>query len=152
MFVLDRRPHLAAKMLCDVHVRVICREVTMLLPTWYWHHLPDLREQLPYKGMSQNQPLCQQLDNSETRRWAFRYAKAIFREFEIRSGKEHGSKAKFEKLLLFAVQNDPLISLPDYDLSPRYTYLQKDLPAVHNLLPDKAVVLYRGITERSWNS
>lgn len=98
MFVLDADPELAAQSLSDAHVRVICREVTMLLSSWYYWNVPPCRHCLPYKPMNEGQPLAKQMVYSPVRRWANAFAGFCFQEFEYRFGKKHASEQKYEAL------------------------------------------------------
>ena len=107
MFALDANPRKSAEFLCDAHVRVICREVAMLLSNWYYWNVPESRPMLPYKPMSVNQPLSRQMDSNFVRRWAFDYSEEIFKEFVYRFNKVHVSYEKFVALKAAREKFDP---------------------------------------------
>lgn len=141
MFVLDEDPSLSARFLTDAHVRVICREVTMLLSTWYWYNVPESRAELPYQPMNQNQPLSLQMTSYPVRRWAIKNARDIFNEFEFRFDKTHASEAKYVQLLN---------AIDKYDLNvkkgtPRmeFTFVPKGRGVYPGNSIEEAVLLYR---------
>ena len=47
MFVLSTDPYVSAQYLADVHVRVICREISMCLSSWYYKNIGEHVEELP---------------------------------------------------------------------------------------------------------
>ena len=97
MFVLDENPYMSAKALADVHVRVICREISLCLSSWYYKNIGKHVEELPYRPF--NHPIVDQLSDINTRKWAILNAYYIFREFERRFDKKHASEEKFNTLM-----------------------------------------------------
>ena len=141
MFVLDENPSQSARFLTDAHVRVICREVTMLLSTWYWHNVPESRQDLPYQPMNQNQPLALQLTSCPVRRWAVQNARAIFDEFEFRFGKKHASEAKYVQLLKAIDKCDPKVRIGT--TRTEFTFVPKGRGVYPGKSLEEAVLLYR---------
>ena len=149
MFVLDASPALSAQWLCDAHVRVIGREVSMCLSSWYAKHIAHNLDELPYKAF--NHPIVDEMSNKDTRIWAILYASAIFDEFSMRFHKVHASRDKFRELLFYMDYYDQINILrdkPDMDKA-RFTYVGIDtLPIpgrtiIRNLSINQAVNLYR---------
>ena len=141
MFVLDENPSQSALFLTDAHVRVICREVTMLLSTWYWYNVPESRLDLPYQPMNQNQPLALQLVSYPVRRWAVQNARAIFDEFEFRFGKKHASEAKYVQLLKAIDKYDPKVRIGT--TRTEFTFVPKGRGVYPGKSLEEAVLLYR---------
>jgi len=149
MFVLDASPAQSAQWLCDAHVRVICREVTMCLSSWYAQHFAHNLDELPYKRF--NHPIVDEMSNRDTRIWAMHYASAVFDEFAMRFHKVHASREKFKQLLFYMNYYDRINILrdqPDVDKA-RFTYVGiDDMPIpgrtiIRDLTVVKAVYLYR---------
>ena len=138
IFLLNTNPIVSAQSLADAHVRVICREITMLLSTWYYYNGPDQR--LPYKPMSKNQPLIKQLSNPEARKWAIRNAGAIFAEFDYRFGKKHASEEKYNQLLEYITKYDKFNQV--YTLCS-WSFIGKGVGIFHNLYLHNAIEKYR---------
>lgn len=141
MFVLDPNPVKAAQFLCDAHVRVICREVTMLLPSWYSWNIPDMKPSLPYKPMNENQPLALQMVYTPVRKWAFQYAEAVFDEFEFRFGKSHASRIRYSVLASLIERFDPGIVYGRPQV--RFTFVAKGDGIFPGQTMSQAVRLYR---------
>lgn len=143
MFVLDLSPNAAAKALADVHVRVICREVTMCLSSWYAKHIAHNLDELPYKAF--NHPIVEEMSNRDTRIWATHYASAVFDEFAMRFHKVHASRCKFRQLLFYMDYYDQINVLrdqPDMEKA-RFSFVEKDKGVITDLTVDEAVKRYR---------
>ena len=141
MFVLDAEPSLSARFLCDSHVRVICREVTMLLSSWYTWNIPTSSNYLPYKPMNENQPLAKQFISIPVRRWAIDNAEATFREFQFRFGKEHASAVKFRQLISAIELFDRGVCKGTFPV--QFTFVAKDFGIFPGKTLSQAVKLYR---------
>ena len=143
MFVLDRSPIDSARFLCDAHVRVICREITMCLSAWYAHNTGHVDE-LPYKPF--NHPAVWQFANPYTRRWAGANARHIFNEFVRRFGKVHASKRKLDQVALYMSNHDnSLFGMRPDDVyeHARFSFIEKGHSVVPELTIDEAVRCYR---------
>lgn len=141
MFVLDPDPKIAARNLSDVHVRVICREVTMLLSSWYWWNVPEMRPCLPYSPMCENQPLAKQMSSIPVRRWAFDFAGAVFEEFRFRFGKTHASEERYMKLKAAIAGFDSGMNIGIKAV--RFTFVAKGDGVFAGKTMSQAVRLYR---------
>lgn len=141
LFILSSDPVAAAQELSDVHVRVICREATMCLSSWYWWNVEACREELPYLPMNQNQPLVKQLSSIPVRRWAYEHAEAAFEEFTYRFQKTHASQEKFEKLRSVIEKYDNGIKIGDSAV--RFVFVPKGQGVYWNKTMSQAVLLYR---------
>ena len=143
MFVLDENPYMSAKALADVHVRVICREISMCLSSWYAKNKGHV-EELPYRPF--NHPVVDQLRNIDTRKWAILNAYYIFREFERRFNKKHASEEKFDKILKYRDKYD--FDMFSY-CGSRYldfvafSFVEKDKGVITGLNVDEAIKKYR---------
>lgn len=142
MFVLDPSPALSAGFLCDAHIRVIGREISMCLSSWYAQHMGHADE-LPYKQF--NHPVVEQFDCVATRVWAALNALGIFFEFERRFGKEHASFPKFQKLTKYrAVHHDNPFPVGEASLlRARFSFIEKGVGVVRDLPIEDAVQRYR---------
>lgn len=141
MFVLDPNPKISACNLCDVHIRVICREVTMLLSSWYCWNVSDTRTFLPYKPMNENQPLAKQMEFIPVRRWAIEFAGHVFDEFEYRFRKPHASRARYQELLDIIDKYDSNLRVGR--LSVRFTFVAKGDGIFPGKTMSQTVRLYR---------
>lgn len=143
MFVLDNSPLRSAQALADTHIRVIGREITMLLSSWYYYNSNGNKDDLPYKPMK-NQPLAKQFDNVYARRWAITNAFFIFKEFSRRFGKPHASEAKYWKLRSYIQDNDmKTLFITDADLKAVFTFVEKGKGIKEGLNTKEVVALYR---------
>lgn len=142
MFVLDLSPAISAQCLADCHIRVIGREISMCLSSWYAKNM-GYADELPYRPF--NHPVIEQFDCVATRVWAALNAAAIFCEFEGRFGKEHASFLKFQKLTRYrAVHHDNPFPVGDASLlRARFSFIEKNVGVVRDLSPDEAVQHYR---------
>ena len=142
MFVLDQSPALSARCLCDVHIRVIGREISMCLSSWYAQHMGHADE-LPYKQF--NHPVVEQFDCVATRVWAVLNAEAIFCEFARRFDKEHASFPKFQMLTKYrAVHHDNPFPVGEASLlHARFSFIEKGVGVVRDLSLEDAVQRYR---------
>ena len=139
MFVLDQNPAISARCLCDAHIRVIGREISMCLSSWYAQHIGHADE-LPYKEF--NHPIVTQFDNEGARFWAVHNATFIFAEFERRFGKQHASELKFGQLLRYRCKyHDAPLSIP-YRLA-LFSFVEKGTGVVTCLPIKDAVQRYR---------
>lgn len=89
IFVLDRDPVKAARMLCDAHVVKMIVESCQLLST---HDRIVNRwddDSLLYKPTHQNHPCRVCLYNEANRRWLERHLNALIFEYWVRFGKRH---------------------------------------------------------------
>ena len=89
IFVLDRDPVLAAKMLCNTHVVKMLLESCQLLST---HDRLTGRWEDPsqlYKPTHINHPCRVCLDNEHNRIWLIRHLHALLFEYTYRYGKVH---------------------------------------------------------------
>lgn len=141
MFVLDPNPVLSAQYLCDAHVRVICRETTMLLSSWYHYNIPETWMFLPYRPMNENQPLAKQMSSVPVRRWAVKFAGAVFKEFRYRFNKEHASEAKYRHLIDTILNFDPCYEVGTNPV--RFTFVAKGDGVFPGQTMSQAVRLYR---------
>lgn len=143
MFVLDDNCYRSARALADTHIRVIGREITMLLSSWYYYNGKGDKNLLPYKPMK-NQPLVKQFDNPYTRRWAIANAYFIFKEFSRRSGKSHASEAKYWQLRSYIQDNDiSTLFITDVDKNAKFTFVEKGKGIKEHLSIEKAIEFYR---------
>ena len=139
MFVLDQNPAKSARCLCDTHIRVIGREISMCLSSWYAQHMGHADE-LPYKQF--NHPVVAQFDNEAARFWAVHNATFIFIEFQRRFGKRHASEHKFQQLLEYRIKyHDAPLSIP-YRLA-LFSFVEKGTGVVTCLPIEDAVRRYR---------
>lgn len=148
MFVLSHDPYVSAQYLADVHVRVICREISMSLSSWYYKNIEEHIKELPYRPF--NHPVVDQFDNPYTRKWAIFNAGAIFIEFERRFNKEHASKAKYEKICDYCFKYDEIFRTFFYkygfqDVIDRatFSFVEKDRGVTKDLPINEAVKRYR---------
>ena len=148
MFVLSHDPYVSAQYLADVYVRVICREISMCLSSWYYKNIREHVEELPYRPF--NHPVVDQFDNPYTRKWAIYNAGAIFTEFERRFNKEHASKAKYEKICDYCFKYDEVYGTFYYkygmqDMIDRatFSFVEKDKGVIKDLPTNEAVKRYR---------
>lgn len=144
MFVVDRSPLDAAQCLCDAHIRVIGREVSMCLSAWYAMNMGHA-EELPYKPF--NHPVVWQMANPYTRMWARSYANNIFREFSIRFGHDHASENKFQRIITYSLVYDqslnPWWTPDDVYEHARFSFIQKGHDVVPEMDIDTAIFNYR---------
>lgn len=142
MFVLDSSPAISACCLADVHVRVIGREITMCLSSWYAKHIGHA-DKLPYKPF--NHPVVDQFDYAATRIWAVLNAGEIFCEFERRFGKQHASQEKYLRLLRFrATYGDNPVPIGPRRLTlARFNFVEKGVGVIRGLSMDEAICRYR---------
>lgn len=148
MFVLSVDPILSAKSLADVHVRVICREVSMCLSSWYAKNI-GYTDELPYRAF--NHPVIDQFDNPYTRKWAMDNAEGVFRQFTNRFDKQHASEIKYDMLWDYIIKYDKeLYGTFYYKYIPFYiekyatfSFVEKDKGVIKNLSIHDAVEKYR---------
>ena len=144
MFVLDLSPIDSAKFLCDAHIRVIGREVSMCLSSWYAQNIGHA-EELPYKPF--NHPVVWQMANPYTRMWARSYANNIFRVFNIRFGHVHASEDKFQEIFTYSLRYDqslnPLWTPDDVYRYARFSFIEKGASVIPELSIDDAIRRYR---------
>lgn len=106
IFVVDRDPIIAAKMLCDKHVIKQTCESAQLLSTC--HRVLDGPKEGIYKSTHINHPANKWLRKSkENYLWLYNHFKGLSEEFEYRREKQHASWLKLNKLLENAPQNIP---------------------------------------------
>ena len=149
MFVLSNDPYVSAHYLADVHVRVICREISMCLSSWYYKNIGEHVEELPYRPF--NHPVVDQFDNPYTRKWAMANADGIFRQFTNRFDKEHASEIKFDVLCDYIIKYDKeLYGTFYYKYVPfkiekyaTFSFVEKDKGVIKNLSIHDAVEKYR---------
>ena len=144
MFILDADPVKSAVALADTHIRVIGREITMCLSSWYAHNI-GYPENLPYKPF--NHPVVEEMSNPYTRVWACANAHAIFREFKARFNKQHASEAKFLALTGYRFLRDSSFYEALLNRTPeraRFSFIEKGTGVQTNLPAEDAVKLYRG--------
>ena len=145
MFVLDRNPIDAANALCDAHIRVIGREVSMCLSAWYARNYWTHADELPYKPF--NHPVVWQMANPYTRMWAMCYANNIFRAYHRRFGKWHASTTKLECvehfLRLYDDQVNPLWAPEDIYNNATFSFIEKGASVIPGLSIDDAIRRYR---------
>lgn len=145
MFVLDTSPITSAQCLCDAHIRVIGREVSMCLSAWYARNNFVHTDELPYKMF--NHPVVWQFNNPYTRRWAFSYARNIFEEFYRRFGKVHASLDKFCQVRNFMCEHDnnmnPLWTPDDVCENARFSFISKGNSVDPDLDIYEAIAAYR---------
>jgi len=147
MFVLDQSPAISARCLCDAHIRVIGREISMCLSSWYAQHMGHADE-LPYKAF--NNPLVDSFDNEGARLWALANAAEIFDEFIVRFGKPHASLFKFVQIMkyrrvhIFQYRREhgiPIMQQPRD--SRRFSFIEKGVGITPNLTMEEVIPLYR---------
>lgn len=144
MFVLDENPYFSAQALADTHVRVICREVSMCLSSWYYKNIGEHVEELPYRPF--NHPVIDQLSDINTRKWAILNAYYIFREFERRFNKKHASEEKFNKILEYKDKYNPEMNYmcdSTYWWRAKFSFVEKDNGVIKDLSIHDAVEKYR---------
>lgn len=139
MFVLDKSPAISARCLCDAHIRVIGREISMCLSSWYAQHMGHA-EELPYKQF--NHPVVEQFDNEAARFWAVINATFIFAEFDRRFGKQHASELKFWQLLNYRIKYHDAPPSISYSLAS-FSFVEKGNGVVTGLPLEEAVQRYR---------
>lgn len=147
MFVLDENPCFSAQALADTHVRVICREVSMCLSSWYAKNI-GYTDELPYRAF--NHPVVDQFNNPYTRKWAITNAEAIFIEFHRRFGKVHASEIKFIKLCDYIFKYDEIYGTFYYkygnlNMKERatFSFVEKDKGVIKDLPIHDAIEKYR---------
>lgn len=88
LFILDRNPHRAVKMLADVHIRKMCLETAQILSSLLVRNgiLPD--DDMP-KVYNINHPVIKALDTPSKVNYAVLYNIALQYEFLYRFGKKH---------------------------------------------------------------
>lgn len=153
MFVLALKPCISASYLADVHVRVICREVTMLLSSWYYHNSCGDKTLLPYKPMLH--PLEKQFNNNHTRKWGVVYAYEIFNEFKRRFGKVHASEEKYKQLGEFIRKNDKTVAYDILDIYSdclTFSFDEKGQKVIHNLSAEETIKRYREYYKNKLNT
>lgn len=157
MFVLSTDPYVSAQYLADVHVRVICREVSMCLSYWYYKNIGEHVEELPYRPF--NHPVVDQFDNPYTRKWAIFNAEAIFIEFEKRFNKEHASKAKYKKICDYCFKYDEIFGTFFYKYGfqdvidkATFSFVEKDKGVIKDLPIQEAIKKYREYYKKKLNT
>ena len=102
LFVLDRVPECAARMLCDVHIIKMCLECGQILSA------VAVRQNLPLApGMpgiyNINHPVITALNSRFKINWTLRHNSALHKEFAFRFGKAHayGALAALYREMLF---------------------------------------------------
>lgn len=148
MFVLDENPYFSAQALADTHVRVICREVSMCLSSWYAKNI-GYADELPYRPF--NHPVVDQFDNPYTRKWAMANADGIFRQFTTRFDKEHASEIKYDVLCDYIVKHDDeLYGTFYYKYGPigiekyaTFSFVEKDKGVIKDLPIHDVIEKYR---------
>lgn len=157
MFVLSLDPVLSASYLADTHVRVICREVSMCLSSWYAKNI-GYAEELPYRPF--NHPVINQFDNPYTRKWAISNASAVFNEFKRRFNKKHASEIKFEKLCDYIFKHDDELYGSFYYKygwvnvmeNATFSFIEKNKGVITNLYISEAVDKYREYYKKKLNT
>ena len=152
MFVLDRNPRKSADYLADVHVRVICREISMCLSSWYAKNIGHT-EELPYRAF--NHPIVEQMNNPNTRSWVILNAWSIFLEFQRRFNKVHASKEKFLMLYKYIKKHDAEVTNHKnlkFMNKATFSFVEKDRGVIKNLPTNEAVERYREYYKNKLNT
>ena len=147
MFVLDVSPSVSAKCLADVHIRVIGREITMCLSSWYAKNMGH-EDELPYKQF--NHPVVEQFDYAATRNWAVLNADCIFMEYSWRFNKLHASQEKFQQLLRYRAKygvNQFPVGPTAFSLA-LFNFVEKGAGVTRDLPIHEAVRRYRDYYRR----
>ena len=110
LFILDRNPHRAVKMLADVHIRKMCLETAQILSALLMRNGDLLDSGMP-KAHNLNHPIIKALDTPSKVNYTVLYNIALQDEFYYRFGRKHKyfelGKSYFNKLFTpFAAQCD----------------------------------------------
>jgi len=91
IFVLDRYPHRAAQMMCDIHVSKMTLESAQMICTVAHSFGVDA----PYKPTHQNHPCVRWLREDDRHlTWLLLHFRELRREYALRFGREHLSSTK----------------------------------------------------------
>ena len=88
IFVLDKNPKKAARMLCDCHVRKMCVETAQILSGVMLRRGIPLLDGMP-KPQNIKHPVIVAADNDTALNWVLRYNYLLHVEYRRRFGKEH---------------------------------------------------------------
>ena len=142
MFVLDPNPVKAAQFLCDAHVCVICREVTMPLSSWYSWNMSDMKPSLPYKPMNEWKPTSGPPNGLHPGpEVGIPVCRGVFDEFEFRFGKSHASRIRYYVLASLIERFDPGIVYGRPQV--RFTFVVKGDGVFPGQTMSQTVRLYR---------
>ena len=88
LFILDRNPYHAVKMLADVHVRKMCLETAQILSAITVLNGKKLSEDMP-KVYNINHPVIRAINSSSKINYTLHYNLALQNEFLYRFDKKH---------------------------------------------------------------
>ena len=92
LFILDRDPRSAARMLCDCHLRKMCLETAQILSSVLFNkHLP-LLPGMP-KPYNPHHPVIAAVNSCSKINWVLIYNSALHREYRYRFNKAHAYKS-----------------------------------------------------------
>ena len=125
IFVLDRNPKKAAKMLCDKHVVKMIVESAQILTTI--HHLYDSKQKhLVYKKTHEKHPCVIWAGNSkENYLWLLEHLSELIKEYEYRYGKFHKT-TEIKKILETPPKGLLSVGLTDFAQAIPEEYKQKN--------------------------
>lgn len=157
IFVLDKDPKVAARMLCDLHVNKMAVESAQMLSTVrrmsdgdpeqrpsksgkrlvkYWKMEDEVLEDVLYKPVHMSHPCTVwTMISASNYMWHYEHFVAIGEEFKFRFGKEHGSLSKLKDVLADVPRNVPDVGLTDF------AQAMKNYP--HCMVKQNAVQAYR---------
>ena len=104
IFVLDKNPEKAAKMLCDKHINKMIIESAQMLCATHWMR----NSEAPYKLTHKNHPCSKWVRKSYGNyNWLLKHALAIAKEYEKRYERKH----KTLEVLKWCKKNKPKLKL-----------------------------------------
>lgn len=117
IFVLDKDPWTAARLLCDQHVVKMTLETTQILCTVARKHIPSGDKLGLYKATHTKHPCTLWADNPTNYHWLLHYLYALLTEYALRYDKQHNSSLVADKLAKLFYQRD-LWSDPSWSEQP----------------------------------
>ena len=104
IFVLDKNPEKAAKMLCDKHVTKMILESAQMLCTAHWMR----NSSAPYKATHKNHPCTKWVRKSYGNyNWLLKHALTLVKEYK----KTYGKKHKTLEVLKWCEKNKPKLNM-----------------------------------------
>lgn len=88
LFILDRVPTAAARMLCDIHLRKMCLETAQILSSVMINYNIRLTSQMP-RAYNPRHPVIKALNNHVKINWTVVYNFALHSEYHHRFDKFH---------------------------------------------------------------
>lgn len=88
LFILDKNPEKAVKMLADCHIIKLCLETAQILSSVIKNHNKQNNQLLP-KPYNPNHPVIKAINNQFKINYVLKYNKALHNEFIYRFNKKH---------------------------------------------------------------